>query len=84
MTIKRISTLFFWSKIHQATRYYIQNCIVCQQCKVDLATSLGLLQPFPIPNSMWEKILMDFIKGLPTFEGKNMIFLTIDRVRKYA
>ena len=43
-----------------------------------------LLQPLHIPTQKWSKVSMDFISGLPTLEGKNSIFVVIDRLTKYA
>eukprot|EP00253_Pinus_taeda_P033449 PITA_33449 len=44
----------------------------------------GLLQPLPIPEGKRECISMDFITGLPVVQGKDCIFVVVDRLTKYA
>jgi len=43
-----------------------------------------LLHPLNIPNQKWEEISMEFIEGLPVSEGKDKIFVVVDRLTKYA
>ena len=44
----------------------------------------GLLQPVAIPSQRWEEVSMDFITGLPKYEGKSVIMVIVDRLIKYA
>ncbi|GJR47391.1 retrotransposon-related protein [Tanacetum coccineum] len=63
---------------------FVKECVTCQRYTPDLAAYPGLLQPLPIPNRIWESISMDFIEGLPRSQGKNVIFVVVDRLTKYA
>jgi hypothetical protein len=42
-----------------------------------------LLQPLAIPSQCWEEVSMDFIIGLPKYEGKLFIMVLVDRLTKY-
>ena len=43
-----------------------------------------MLQPLLIPQKVWFKISMDFIKRFPKFTRKDTIFTVVDRLIKYA
>lgn len=42
------------------------------------------LVPLSVPFQVWVDISIDFVEGLPTFQGKNALFLVVDRFFKYA
>lgn len=44
----------------------------------------GLLQPLPILEGKWESISINFITGLPTIQGKDCIYVVVDRLMKYT
>ncbi|GAU27517.1 hypothetical protein TSUD_147110 [Trifolium subterraneum] len=84
VTAARVKSLFFWKGVNKDIQHYVRNCDVCQRCKPDLSASPGLLQPLPIPKLVWDAISMDFIEGLPTSSKKQVIFVVVDRLSKYA
>ena len=63
---------------------HINECMICQQRKSDKNFPIGLLQPLPIPEQKWESISMDFITGFPKVQGKDCIYVVVDRLTKYA
>ncbi|PWA47683.1 hypothetical protein CTI12_AA343190 [Artemisia annua] len=71
-------------KMRKQVKQWIKECDICQRCKPDLAAYPCLLQPLPIPDLIWSSISMDFVEGLPKSQGKNVIFVVVDRLSKYA
>jgi hypothetical protein len=63
---------------------HIRECVTCQQNKDEHTHPTGLLQPLPIPEHKWESISMDFITGFPRAQGKDGIFVVVDRLTKFA
>ncbi|KAF7152598.1 hypothetical protein RHSIM_Rhsim01G0083100 [Rhododendron simsii] len=61
----------------------VVGCDICQRHKNETVASPGLLQPLPIPTRLWSDISMDFIEGLPSSTSKIVIYVVVDRLRKY-
>ena len=63
---------------------HVQECSICQQNKIENTHPAGLLQPLPIPEQKWESISMDFISGLPKVQGRDCLYVVVDRLTKFA
>ena len=62
----------------------VARCNVCQHY-IYMAMAPGrLLQPLSLPNKVWEKMTIYFIKGLPHSDGYTVILVVVDRLSKYA
>ena len=83
-TMAHISEVLYWKGLKKQVRQYVRECSICQQCKYDSAAYPGLLQPLPIPSTVWTDISMDFIEKLPKSAGKDTIMVVVDRLSKYA
>lgn len=83
-TLHRIKSMFYWKGVNKDVFSFVRRCVVCQACKYDNAAYPGLLQLLQIPTEIWRDISMDFIEGLPRSMGKDVIFVVVDRMSKYA
>ncbi|KAH0691472.1 hypothetical protein KY289_018830 [Solanum tuberosum] len=83
-TYRRITSFFYWKGLRRDVEDYIKGCEICQKCKYDKATYLGLFQPLAIPSLAWASVRMDIIEGLPKSKGKEVIWVVVDRLTKYV
>ena len=75
---------FFCDGLKLDIQNFVVECLVFQQNKFEIIKNLGLLQLLSIPSQCWEEVSMDFIIGLPTFEGNSIIMVVVERLTKYA
>ncbi|KAI3516689.1 hypothetical protein L1887_15648 [Cichorium endivia] len=83
-TLRRVKSLFTWKGLTKDVSRFVKQCTTCQASKSENTAYPGLLQPLPIPEEVWVDISMDFIMGLPKSQGKNVIFVVVDRLSKNA
>jgi hypothetical protein len=81
-TYRKIRERFAWKGLKEYAMRYVRECTTCQQNKVEHTHLAVLLQPLPIPTQKWESISMDFITGFPRVQGKDGIFVVVDRLTK--
>lgn len=70
--------------MRKTVHHYISACDTCQRTKVETLSRAGLLQPLPIPCQVWDDITMNFIEGLPPFNGRTVIFVVVNHLSKSA
>ncbi|KAL3524838.1 hypothetical protein ACH5RR_013210 [Cinchona calisaya] len=75
---------YYWPRMRDDVETYVRTCLVCQQDKIEQSKTAGLLEPLPVPERPWESVSMDFIVGLPKFEGCQTIMVVVDRFSKYG
>lgn len=83
-TYRQVRERFTWKGFKNDVLCYVKECTTCQQNKTGQTYPTGLLQPLPILDQKWESISMDFITGLPKSQGKDCIFVVVDRLTKFA
>lgn len=83
-TLQRLQQNFFWTGMMDDVHRYVSQCLICQQKKYETKKSAGLLQPLPIPSTIWEDLSLDFITSLPQSHGFNTILVVVDRFSRGA
>lgn len=63
---------------------HVQECEAYQRNKGELTHLAGLFQSLPILEGKGESISMDFITGLPMVQGRDCIYVVVDKLMKYA
>jgi hypothetical protein len=81
---RQIRERFAWKGLKEDVMRHIRECVTCQQNKDEHTHPTGLLQPLPILKHKWESVSMDFITGLPKAQGRDCIFVVVDRLTKFA
>jgi hypothetical protein len=76
---------FWWNNMKREIAQFVEQCLTCQQVKVEHQRPSGLLQSLSIPEWKWEHISMDFVSGLPRSpKGHDTIWVIVDRLTKSA
>lgn len=81
-TLHRLQENFTWSSIREDTRAFIISCLTCQHTKYENRKLTGLLCPLPVSAQPWEDLSVDFIVGLPAYQGNTCILVVVDRFSK--
>ena len=56
---------------------YCDSCITCKKSKPSNQKPYGLLNPLPVPGTLWEAIGIDFVGPLPESKNRDGIFNSI-------
>ena len=81
-TLELIRWSYFWPQMRVFIEQYVRNCHTCAKSKSHWYAKFGVLKPLPIPDQHWKDISMDFVTGLPSIEGKDIILIVVDRLIK--
>jgi hypothetical protein len=62
---------------------FVNQCLTCQQVKVEHQKLPRTLKPLHILEWKWEHISMDFVTGLPkALNGQDAIWVVVDQLTK--
>lgn len=81
-TLARISENFKWQGLREDVKQFVTKCVDCQVKKYKARKAAGLLCPLPVPSRPWEDLSLDFIAGLPPYQGNTTILVVVDRFSK--
>ena len=81
---RQIRERFTWKGLKEDVMCHIRECVTCQQNKDEHTHPTCLLQPLAILEHKWESVSMDFITCFPKTQGKDCIFVVVDRLTKSA
>ncbi|UYV84587.1 hypothetical protein LAZ67_X002728, partial [Cordylochernes scorpioides] len=70
-TYDRIRKKYYWPGMYRTVRKYVAHCSDCQRRKHQPQLPSGHLQPIPVPEVAFEKVVMDLLGRFPTSEGGN-------------
>ncbi|XP_073152489.1 uncharacterized protein [Henckelia pumila] len=79
---KDLQSLYWWPCMKRDVVKFVNECLTCQQVKIEHQRPTGLLKPLPITTWKWEDVTMDFVVGLPVSPRRmNSIWVVVDRCR---
>ena len=80
-----LKTSYWWSGMKRDVSEFVTKCMVCQKVKAEHQVPSGLLQPIKILEWKWDRIIMDFVVGLPVTGRKHdLVWVVVDRLTKSA
>lgn len=83
-TLLRLRADFAIAHDRTRVREFVRRYEVCQRNKTEHLRPGGLLQPLPVPSTVWADIAMDFVEGVPRVNSMSVILTVVDRFSKYA
>jgi hypothetical protein len=68
----------------------VDSCIVCNKTKAERHKPYSLLEPLPVPTTLWSSISIDFLSRIPDSKDPvtdvtyHLIWVVVDRLTKWA
>ncbi|XP_039855366.1 uncharacterized protein LOC120713480 [Panicum virgatum] len=83
-TLHRLRRDFHAPNLRRAVQKFVRECTTYQRYKFEHLHHAGLLQPLPVPTTVWTDLGLDFVEALPRVGGKSVILTVVDRFSKYC
>ena len=80
-TYSKVQKSFYWLALKRDIHRYVQECLQCQQVKVEQHKMPSKMQPLDIPFRKWESISMGFITKIPIARGEYDTYKSIIMIR---
>jgi len=75
--LELIKRNYWWPKIKEDVKKYVQGCFKCQQNKVQHQKKTGELHPLEIPQRQWQEISINIIGPLSRSNRMDAIVVII-------
>ncbi|KAA3484221.1 reverse transcriptase [Gossypium australe] len=74
---------YWWPSMKKDISEFVSRCLICHQVKVEHQVPSSLFQPIMVLEWKWDRIIMDFMTGLPfSPRRKDVLWVVIDRLTK--
>ena len=80
--LELLKRTYWWPELKEDIKRYVQECIKCQQNKVQHQKKAGELHPLEIPQGPWQEISIDIIGSLPKSNGMDAIVVIVNQFTK--
>jgi len=80
--LELVSRSFYWPGQRKYINRYLDHFDTCDRIKPIRHAPFGLLKPLELPHRPWDTISMDFITALLMSNGKDTLWVIIDRLTK--
>ena len=81
-TLELAKQFFYWRHMSPDVREFVLDCPVCQTEKGSYLKPAGELQPLEVPIRKWDHVAIDFIMGMPVYDGYDTILTIVDKATK--
>lgn len=83
-TVSRVAQGFYFPKLREEVRDYVQKCIICQRHKPTNTAPAGLMKVHQYPMRPMRALAIDFVGPLPSSNGFKYILVAVCMATKWV